>query len=252
MRRIATSTAVDIGSGRLGFTNGVPNVTPATRLADYWFNSLQEEVARCVELHGVALDTGNNEQLAAIVLDKGSQSGTNAWSGTNTWTGPSAFDTIPVFHSAVRYFSDSVITESGGPYFSISARGVYQFGFQFTSQLFSGMLDQFLWISSQTMACITLHWFCRPTDELLTARMSSGKYVYHCYRSSSTVSWNVSAAHEVYEYGTGGDNPNLLSFALIPGTNANVNDFGLSATDPGDAMTYRITVFVTALVGGGS
>lgn len=69
MKRIDTSTASpdENGTGRDGFTNGVPNVTPPTQLDDTWFNHAQEELARTVEGSGSTLDDGDFEQVHAAV-----------------------------------------------------------------------------------------------------------------------------------------------------------------------------------------
>lgn len=65
MNRIDTDTVDDDlhGTGKDGFTDGDPGMAIApTRLNAKWFNSAQEEIARCVEANGVALDEDNYSQ----------------------------------------------------------------------------------------------------------------------------------------------------------------------------------------------
>src|SRR5690606_17154863 len=82
--------------GRDGWTNGVPNVTPATRADEGWFDHVQEEIARVIELSGGTLDDMNMEQLAGIVTDKVSLTATEDISGAKTFTNPGTNFTAPV------------------------------------------------------------------------------------------------------------------------------------------------------------
>lgn len=65
MKRIDTSTVEEdkFGTGRDGFTNGSPGVTPPTQLDETWFDHAQEELARAIEGSGQTLDDTNYNQL---------------------------------------------------------------------------------------------------------------------------------------------------------------------------------------------
>lgn len=58
------------GEGHVGnqFTEGVPNVTPATVVTADWCNAVQEELVFVIEEAGITLDKENNEQLLEAVL----------------------------------------------------------------------------------------------------------------------------------------------------------------------------------------
>lgn len=72
MERITHSTRlVDAnGSGRDGYTEGTPGVTPASVVTASALNSIQEEIARAIEMHGITLDGGDMEQLGALLAAK--------------------------------------------------------------------------------------------------------------------------------------------------------------------------------------
>ena len=69
MRRINTNNKATnlFGAGKHGWKNGVPGTAdrPTNGQAE-WFNAVQEELAGLIEGAGVALDEGNNNQLAAL------------------------------------------------------------------------------------------------------------------------------------------------------------------------------------------
>ena len=70
MQRITTATRQQdkFGPGRDGFTDGNPTTgTPSTQLEAGWFDHLQEEVARAIELSGIPLNGSNVEQLFAAI-----------------------------------------------------------------------------------------------------------------------------------------------------------------------------------------
>lgn len=64
MKRIDTSSAIDIGGGKLGFTDGNSGTgTPATDLDASFFNNIQEELAHIVEQSGETLDGSDTTQV---------------------------------------------------------------------------------------------------------------------------------------------------------------------------------------------
>lgn len=87
MQRINTSSAVDIGGGNNGFTNGNPATSqPATDLSSDWCNAVQEEIANVIENASLALDENDNTQLhAAIVALIAANQTPSAPSGSVTW-----------------------------------------------------------------------------------------------------------------------------------------------------------------------
>lgn len=72
MKRTAHSTkSTDLfGSGKHGFTDGVPSVTPPTVLESTVMNSHQEEVARAIEDAGGAMDATNYRQLSQVLIGR--------------------------------------------------------------------------------------------------------------------------------------------------------------------------------------
>lgn len=70
MKRIDTATIeVDAnGSGKDGFTDGEPGVTPRTIVDAEHMNNVQEEICNVIELNGHALDPDDPAQLARAVL----------------------------------------------------------------------------------------------------------------------------------------------------------------------------------------
>lgn len=69
MQRINTTNAVPnlFGTGKPGFADGVPGLTPATYLNAAWFNSLQEEIANLIEFAAIALNGNDRTQLRQAV-----------------------------------------------------------------------------------------------------------------------------------------------------------------------------------------
>lgn len=73
MRRINSSTASPNlhGVGRPGFVEGsIAQQIPTTHFTPEWCNSVQEEIARAIEIAGITLNPASNEQLAAAVYGK--------------------------------------------------------------------------------------------------------------------------------------------------------------------------------------
>lgn len=70
MERVTHATkATDLfGSGKHGYTDGVPAVTPATVLNSAAMNSVQEELANAVEMSGFTLDSGDDTQLYQVMV----------------------------------------------------------------------------------------------------------------------------------------------------------------------------------------
>lgn len=70
MKRIDTATRLvnAYGTGRDGFTEGTPGVTPPTALSAEFFGHVQEEIARAIELLGGTLSASSKEQLATEIL----------------------------------------------------------------------------------------------------------------------------------------------------------------------------------------
>lgn len=69
MQRIAGATVSSNlhGSGKDGFTNGTPGSVAPTVVSADWLNSVQEQLARAVELFGMELKASDNEQLARAI-----------------------------------------------------------------------------------------------------------------------------------------------------------------------------------------
>jgi hypothetical protein len=63
---VSTKSADLFGTGRDGFTDGVPSVTPSTVLESSVMNAHQEELARAIELNGTALRAAAYDQLARV------------------------------------------------------------------------------------------------------------------------------------------------------------------------------------------
>lgn len=65
MQRIddASAEADKFGTGKDGFTEGVPNVTEATIIRGAWLDGIQEEIANVIEGSGAALNGGSYTQL---------------------------------------------------------------------------------------------------------------------------------------------------------------------------------------------
>lgn len=72
MNRLTHSTkSADLfGTGKDGYTDGVPSVTPATVLASAAMNPLQEEVARVVEDAGRTLSASTYDQLSQTLISR--------------------------------------------------------------------------------------------------------------------------------------------------------------------------------------
>lgn len=70
MERITHSTRlVDAnGSGRDGYTEGTPGVTPASVVEATALNFIQEEIARAIELLGGTLSSASQEQLGTLLV----------------------------------------------------------------------------------------------------------------------------------------------------------------------------------------
>lgn len=68
------------------YTNGVPNVIPATVADADAMNAIQEEIAFVIESAGITLDKNDYEQLlAALVATFGRLANPNTWTGTQTF-----------------------------------------------------------------------------------------------------------------------------------------------------------------------
>jgi hypothetical protein len=68
MERINAANWVDIGSGRRGFRDrNLAAGQAGTNVAAAWLNGAQEELARAIELSGIALSEANREQLAQAI-----------------------------------------------------------------------------------------------------------------------------------------------------------------------------------------
>lgn len=70
MRRIDSGTEETDkhGTGRDGFTEGTPGSVPPTALDANWFDAIQEEVCRAIELTDEALDNSTFNQLHRVVM----------------------------------------------------------------------------------------------------------------------------------------------------------------------------------------
>jgi hypothetical protein len=92
MERITSSTRIPNkwGPGRDGFGDGNPTAgTPSTQLNMGWFDNLQEEVARVIEIAGITLDGAEKEQLNEAIDRKIAGAGLGFVLRTgDTMTGP--------------------------------------------------------------------------------------------------------------------------------------------------------------------
>ncbi len=72
------------------FTEGVPNVTPATQVTDDWLNDVQEEICNFVEDQGVTLVKGTGTQMLTALL-----------STAKTWLAAHVFTLLTTFQKGV-------------------------------------------------------------------------------------------------------------------------------------------------------
>ncbi len=64
MKRIdSADNPIDLGGGRLGFTEGNPPSVAPSLIRASWLNGIQEEIAGAIEASGIVLDDGNPLQL---------------------------------------------------------------------------------------------------------------------------------------------------------------------------------------------
>ncbi|CQJ56555.1 bacteriophage tail fiber protein [Yersinia intermedia] len=86
MHRIDTPTAQTdkFGAGKNGFTRGNPQTgVPATALDDDYFDAIQEEIARVIEITGAVLNKNNRAQLLAAINTLIANGGTDFLKKTN-------------------------------------------------------------------------------------------------------------------------------------------------------------------------
>jgi Chaperone of endosialidase len=108
MERITSSTRIPNkwGPGRDGFGDGNPTAgTPSTQLNMGWFDNLQEEVARVIELAGLTLDGNEKEQLNEAIDRKIGASGFFVLKAGDTMTGP-------LLNSSGRFIASTVADPS--------------------------------------------------------------------------------------------------------------------------------------------
>lgn len=69
MHRIDTTfvEADKFGTGKDGFTEGSPGVTPATEVSDDWLDGVQEELCNTIEDAGITLVKGTRNQLSTAL-----------------------------------------------------------------------------------------------------------------------------------------------------------------------------------------
>jgi len=69
VKRIDTATRAQnlFGSGRDGFRDGSTPGTAPTDLNAAWFNTVQEEVARAIETHGIGIEDTSYSQLGTVI-----------------------------------------------------------------------------------------------------------------------------------------------------------------------------------------